>query len=146
MFGFDRTFSVLIIVLLTGLYTIVGGLRAVVITESLQAIILILGALGITVAAYDKIGSWDQFTGNINVQNLNMLRSGDESHLPWYAVFLGYPVIGIWYWCTDQTIVQRVLGSKDVHHAQVGSLFAGFFKDASHVHFRSSGTFCRRLG
>lgn len=128
MFGFDRTFSVLIIVLLTGLYTIVGGLRAVVITESLQAIILILGALGITIAAYDQIGSWDQFTANIDVQDLDMLRSGDESHLPWYAVFLGYPVIGTWYWCTDQTIVQRVLGSKDVHHAQVGALFAGFLK------------------
>jgi len=128
MFGFDRTLSILIIVMLTGLYTIVGGLRAVVITESLQAVILILGAFTITVMAFYHVGSWDNFTANINPASLKMLRSGDESHFPWYAVFLGYPIIGIWYWCTDQTIVQRVLGSKDRHHAQVGSLFAGFLK------------------
>ena len=48
--------------------------------------------------------------------------------MPWYSVFLGYPVIGIWYWCADQTIVQRVLGAKDENHARVGPLFAGFIK------------------
>src|SRR5258706_4131527 len=54
--------------------------------------------------------------------------SGDSSGLPWYAVFLGSPVLGIWYWCADQTIVQRVLGAKDANHARVGPLFCGFIK------------------
>lgn len=58
-----------------------------------------------------------------------MLRThGDPSGMPWYAVFLGYPVLGIWYWCADQTIVQRVLGAKDENHARVGPLFCGFIK------------------
>ena len=58
-----------------------------------------------------------------------MLRPpGDPSGLPWFAVFLGYPILGIWYWCSDQTIVQRVLGAKDENHARVGSLFCGFIK------------------
>jgi SSS family solute:Na+ symporter len=66
-------------------------------------------------------------SGNSN--KLSMLRPpGDESGMPWYAVFLGYPVLGIWYWCADQTIVQRVLGAKDENHARVGSLFCGFIK------------------
>ncbi|GAA3615303.1 sodium/solute symporter [Flavivirga amylovorans] len=128
MFGFDKTASILLIVLLTGAYTIVGGLRAVVFTESLQAIILILGAIAVTVAAYLKLGSWDVLVNNIDKSALNLLRSGEESHFPWYAVFLGYPVIGIWYWCTDQTIVQRVLGAKDEEHARVGAIFSGFLK------------------
>jgi len=128
MFGFNKTVSILLIVALTGLYTIIGGLRAVVWTESLQAVILICGAVAITVAAYLKLGDWSALTARVDPGSLNMLRSGAESHFPWYAVFLGYPVIGIWYWCTDQTIVQRVLGAKDENHARVGALFAGFIK------------------
>jgi len=58
-----------------------------------------------------------------------MLRPADDpANLPWYSIFLGYPVIGLWYWCADQTIVQRVLGAKDENHARVGPLFAGFIK------------------
>ncbi|MNV58477.1 Sodium/glucose cotransporter [compost metagenome] len=58
-----------------------------------------------------------------------MLRPhGDASGMPWYTVFLGYPILGIWYWCADQTIVQRVLGAKDENHARVGPLFCGFIK------------------
>ena len=52
----------------------------------------------------------------------------DPGGMPWYAIFLGYPVLGIWYWCADQTIVQRVLGAKDENHARLGSLFCGFIK------------------
>lgn len=128
MFGFDKTASILLIVALTGAYTIVGGLRAVVFTESLQAIILIIGAITVTIAAYMKLGSWDVLVNNVDESALRLLRSGEESHFPWYAVFLGYPVIGIWYWCTDQTIVQRVLGAKDEEHARVGAIFSGFLK------------------
>jgi SSS family solute:Na+ symporter len=63
------------------------------------------------------------------MEKLSMLRPhGDASGLPWYAVFLGYPVLGIWYWCADQTIVQRILGAKDVNQARAGALFCGFIK------------------
>jgi SSS family solute:Na+ symporter len=117
LFGVNMYVSVIVIAVLTGVYTIIGGLRAVVITESIQTIVLLTGAVIITVICFQKVGGWDSLTATLQQTNsldkLSMLRgSGDESGMPWYAVFLGYPVLGIWYWCADQTIVQRVLGCK----------------------------------
>jgi SSS family solute:Na+ symporter len=129
LFGLDKTTSIILIAGLTGLYTIVGGLMAVVWTESVQTIILLAGAVLLTVIAFLKVGGWSGLTGSVEAVRLTVLRPpGDSSGLPWYSVLLGYPVIGIWYWCTDQTIVQRVLGAKDENHARVGPLFAGFIK------------------
>jgi len=76
-----------------------------------------------------KVGGWEGLAAAVDPVKLTILRpAGDASGLPWYSVFLGYPVIGLWYWCADQTIVQRVLGAKDEHHARIGPLFAGFIK------------------
>ncbi|WP_439697883.1 sodium:solute symporter [Mucilaginibacter sp. AW1-7] len=133
LFGVDMYTSVIIISIITTIYTIVGGLTAVVVTESIQTVVLLGGAIIMSIAAYTKMGGWDpmvevlKHTGQLN--KLSMLRPhGDASGMPWYAVFLGYPVLGIWYWCADQTIVQRVLGAKDENHARVGPLFCGFIK------------------
>lgn len=133
LFGVDMYTSVIVISLLTALYTIAGGLTAVVVTESVQTIVLLAGAVIISIAAWHKMGGWQpmvqvlQHEGAMN--KLSMLRPhGDSSGMPWYAVFLGYPVLGIWYWCADQTIVQRVLGAKDENNARVGALFCGFIK------------------
>jgi SSS family solute:Na+ symporter len=129
LFGLDKTTSIVLIAGLTGLYTIVGGLMAVVWTESVQTIILLAGAVLLTVIAFLKVGGWAGLAASVEPVKLTVLRPpGDSSGLPWYSVLLGYPVIGIWYWCTDQTIVQRVLGAKDENHARVGPLFAGFIK------------------
>ena len=129
MFGLPKILSIVLIAGLTGLYTIVGGLMAVVVTESVQTIILLLGAIILTAISYVKVGGWGGLTESIDPHLLTVLRPhGDSSGIPWYSVILGYPVIGIWYWCTDQTIVQRVLGAKDENHARVGPLFAGFIK------------------
>lgn len=129
LFGIPIMYSIVGAAVLTGLYTIVGGLLAVVLTESLQTIILLLGAITITVVAYVKAGGWSGIEANVDPVKLTILRpASDPANLPWYSVFLGYPVIGLWYWCADQTIVQRVLGAKDENHARVGPLFAGFIK------------------
>jgi SSS family solute:Na+ symporter len=133
LFGVDMYTSVIIISLLTALYTIVGGLTAVVVTESIQTVVLLTGAVVISMAAYQKMGGWQPMVNVLQehheMNKLSMMRPhGDESGMPWYAVFLGYPVLGIWYWCADQTIVQRVLGAKDENHARVGPLFCGFIK------------------
>ena len=129
LFGINKMASIVAVALLTGAYTIVGGLMAVVVTETVQTVILLLGAVLITASAWSALGGWANLTAAVDPVQLTMLRpAGDPSGLPWYAVFLGYPVIGIWYWCTDQTIVQRVLGAKDEHHARMGALFAGFIK------------------
>lgn len=133
LFGVDMYTSVIIIAVITTIYTVVGGLKAVVVTESIQTVVLLAGAVIMSVVAYNKMGGWDDMVHVLQQKNelnkLSMMRPhGDASGLPWYAVLLGYPVLGIWYWCADQTIVQRVLGAKDENHARVGPLFCGFIK------------------
>ena len=133
LFGVDMYTSVIVIAFFTGLYTIIGGLRAVVVTESIQTIVLLAGAIVITVVCYNKVGGWGEITSTLQatgeLDKLSMLKLAyDPGGMPWYAIFLGYPVLGIWYWCADQTIVQRVLGAKDENHARLGSLFCGFIK------------------
>jgi len=146
MFGIELYASIVLTAVMTGLYTIIGGLMAVVITESIQTVILLLGAMCITVIAYWHVGGWSGLTDAVEPVKLTVLRSADDpSGLPWYSVLLGYPVIGIWYWCADQTIVQRVLGAKDENHARVGPLFAGFIKILPVFIFVLPGLMCLAL-
>lgn len=129
MFGINKMVSIAGVATITGIYTLVGGLMAVVITETVDAVVLLVGAVILSTVAFMKVGGWEGVSQVVEPRLLTMARSaGDPSGLPWYSVLLGYPIIGVWYWCTDQTIVQRVLGAKDVNHARVGALFAGFIK------------------
>jgi SSS family solute:Na+ symporter len=150
--------------LLTGVYTMLGGLLAVVWTESVQTILLLVGAVVVTVVGYLKVGGWNELartlttnphplasvassnvtwgTGNF----LNMARdSSDPSRLTWYSILLGYPVLGIWYWCCDQTIVQRVLAARDERHARLGPLFCAFLKTLPVFFFVLPGVICVAL-
>lgn len=133
LFDVNMYWSVAVIAVLVAIYTLVGGLRAVVVTESIQSVVLVAGAIVITAACFIKIGGWQELVSVLQTHGetdkIKMLRPhGDSSNMPWYAIFLGYPILGIWYWCADQTIVQRVLGAKDENHARVGALFCGFIK------------------
>ena len=136
-------YSIVVLCILTGIYTIIGGLLAVVVTECIQTIVLLVGAALITWLAFwqlggtvDAPGGLDGWTNLLAIldsegqpQRLSMLRPhGDADGMPWYAIILGYPVLGIWYWCADQTIVQRVLGAKDETNAMQGPVFAGVLK------------------
>ena len=157
-------FFIIMLGVLTGIYTMIGGLLAVVLTESAQTVLLLVGAVAITVVGYLKIGGWSALvstlaahphpmaglpgspvtwgTGNF----LSMLRpAGDASGLPWYSIFLGYPVLGIWYWCCDQTIVQRVLAARDEKHARLGPLFCAFIKILPVFFFVLPGVICVAL-
>jgi len=142
-FGINVFTSILVISVITAIYTVLGGLKAVVVTESVQTVILILGAIvltGFAMAALPDHGvtSLAELKAQLKPGQLNMLHSkeslallgegGFESGLTWYACLLGYPILGLWYWCSDQTIVQRVLGAKTKHAAQMGPIFAGFLK------------------
>jgi SSS family solute:Na+ symporter len=132
-FGVSVVTSIVIISIIVAIYTVLGGLRAVVITESINTVILITGALSILVFALmalpaHGIHSIAQFRAATKPGQLSMLHQHDSAGLNWYAVLLGYPVLGVWYWCSDQTIVQRVLGAKTERDAQLGPLFAGFLK------------------
>jgi SSS family solute:Na+ symporter len=133
IFGIGKWVCLVAICSLTAIYTAVGGLAAVVVTETIQAVVLIAGACLITAFAYAKLGGWNTLVQGLarsgDSIKLSMLRSSAAEHeLPWYAILLGYPVLGIWYWCADQTIVQRVLGAKDAHHARMGPLFCAALK------------------
>jgi solute:Na+ symporter, SSS family len=132
-FGINVVTSIVIISTVVGIYTVLGGLRAVVVTETVNTVILILGALLIlafSLAALPAHGihSLAQLRSAGRPGQLSMLHTHDSAGLTWYAVLLGYPVMGIWYWCTDQTIVQRVLGARTSEDAQLGPLLAGFLK------------------
>lgn len=142
-FGIPVLLSILIISLVTIIYTVLGGLKAVVVTETIQTVLLILGAVVLTVIAAlalpDKgINTLAELKEALKPGQLNMLHTreslgrlgegGFESGLTWYACLLGYPILGLWYWCSDQTIVQRVLGARTQYDAQAGSIFAGFLK------------------
>jgi len=136
--GVNITHAILIISVVTVIYTALGGLKAVVVTETIQTFLLLGGAilvtvLGITHLPECGIHSIADFKAQIKPHQMGMIHSilNGEGHLnkySWLAVLLGYPILGIWYWCSDQTIVQRVLGAKSHRDAQTGPLFAGFLK------------------
>ena len=138
-FGLDQLWGVLLISILTAIYTILGGLKAVAITETIQSVILLGGSILITVFGLymlPKAGihNFADFKEHIRPESLSMLRSDATVEriggIPWYAVFLGYPVLGIWYWFTDQTIVQRALGAKSEKDARIGPMFTAVLKFA----------------
>ncbi len=141
-----RVLTVLAICGATAIYTIIGGLLAVVITEAIQTVVLLLGSVFMTVIGFWMIGGWEGLRAYVHPINLTMVRpASDPTGVSWYAVFLGYPVLGVWYWCTDQTIVQRVLGAKDEDHARLGPLFAGFIKILPVYLFVLPGIICLGL-
>ena len=132
-FGLDVMVSIIIISTITGIYTVFGGLKAVVVTETIQTVLLIGGSIIVTVLAImalpeHGITTMAEFKAELRPQQLSMIWTDNSVGLAWYSVLLGYPILGIWYWCTDQTIVQRVLAAKSEHDAQIGPLFAGFIK------------------
>lgn len=132
-FGIDVMVSILIISVLTALYTVVGGLKAVVVTETIQTVLLIGGSLIVTVLAMQAlpgvgIHSWADLEAAVGAQRLEVISFDKTTEADILSFILGYWVLGVWYWCTDQTIVQRVLAAHTERDAQLGPLFAGFLK------------------
>ncbi len=150
MFQIPVNVCILVVASLAGLYTIVGGLLAVMWTDSIQTIILLTGAISITLIGLFNpevgIGGWTALKEAVHPVNFSIIRpSSDPTGLSMWAVFLGYPVIGLWYWCCDQVIVQRVLAAKDENHARVGPLFTGFIKILPMFIFVLPGVICLGL-
>ena len=115
-------------VVLTGIYTILGGMRAVVYTETIQAIVLVLGAGTLTYLGLDAVGGWGQLKETVGADYFNMWRPNSDPDYPWLPLFITSTVVGIWYWCTDQVIVQRVLTAKNLKEGRRGSIFGAFLK------------------
>ncbi len=136
--GIGVTTSILVVSVVTVAYTVLGGLKGVVVTETIQTFLLLGGAvlmtvLGLTYLPEAGIRDAASLRAAIQPDQLSMVHpirdaQGHLNGYSWLAVLLGYPILGIWYWCTDQTIVQRVLGARNQADAQKGPLFAGFLK------------------
>jgi SSS family solute:Na+ symporter len=109
-------------------YTILGGLRAVIYTEAVQGVVLILGAIAISLGAFARAGGWRTVLSQVNPAAISLIRPGDDPGVPWPGLVLGIPILGFYYWCTNQYIVQRVLSARDLDQARWGALFAGLLK------------------
>ncbi|MDP6544290.1 MAG: sodium:solute symporter [Phycisphaerae bacterium] len=126
----------LLTVVLTGIYTIFGGLRAVVWTDAFQAIILLVGAATLTLIELSKLGGWDITNGwqilretvSVNKDNFSLWRPWNDPDFPWVGVLFGAPIVGIWYWCTDQYIVQRALAARDIKTARRATIWGAVLK------------------
>lgn len=143
----------IVVVIATGIYTIFGGLKAVIYTDMIQALIFILGGIAVTYFGMKAIGGWENLLEAIQIgaerdiaKFQDALAAGQEGlskpstakqylslwgnneKYPWTAIIFGAPILGIWYWCTDQFIVQRVLSAKNIATARKGAIFGGFLK------------------
>jgi SSS family solute:Na+ symporter len=128
LMGIEFWSGALLIVLVTGAYTILGGLRAVIYTDALQAMVLLIGSITITIIGLVKIGGWGNLISEIEPSHFNMFLPADHPDYPWIGMVFAPPIIGIWYWCTDQYIVQRVLSAQNETQARRGTIFAGYLK------------------
>ena len=124
------------LVIVTALYTIFGGMKSVLYTSVLQTPILLLGSLIILVLGLKELGGWDEMMricSSIEVNEYgdhmtNLIRNNGDANYPWLGALMGSAVIGFWYWCTDQFIVQRVLSGKDEKEARRGTIFGAYLK------------------
>jgi len=121
-------FGAISVVILTGLYTILGGMKAVVYTEAIQAVILIIGAATLTFLGLDAVGGWAELKATVTPEYMDMWRPNSDPDYPWLPLILTSSIVGIWYWCTDQVIVQRVLTAKNIKEARRGTIFGAALK------------------
>src|SRR5690606_24770193 len=117
-------------VVITGIYTVFGGMRAIMATAAPQAVIILFGAAVITFSGLAKLGGWGELIATLqtNAEQFALWRPLSDPTFPWLGVLIASPIVGIWYWCTDQYIVQRALSAKDLATARRGALFGGLLK------------------
>jgi len=137
MFGIDFFWiSAIGLVVLTGIYTTLGGMRAVLATSILQTPILLMGSIVILIVGLIKVGGWSEVMEICRAVPVNdygdsmteLMRSAKDKDFPWTGVILGSAIIGFWYWCTDQFIVQRVLSGRNLTHSRRGAILGAGFK------------------
>jgi len=117
-------------VIVTGIYTVFGGLRAVLYTDTAQAVILLVGSFFITMFGLQQLGGWGELQAicKENAKQFALWRPLSDPNFPWLGILIASPIVGIWYWCTDQYIVQRTLSAKDLRSARRGTIWGAFLK------------------
>ncbi|WP_339896770.1 sodium:solute symporter [uncultured Gilvimarinus sp.] len=128
LWGFDFFWVAAIgLVVITGIYTVLGGMKAILWTSVIQTPVLIIGSVVILFAGLDALGGFAELE-RINGEKMSLFRPASDPDFPWPGVIFGSLIIGFWYWCTDQYIVQRVLSAKGIEAARRGTFFAGYLK------------------
>jgi SSS family solute:Na+ symporter len=131
LLGIPFWYGAIGIVIFTGVYTVIGGLKAVIYTETLQTIVLIFGSVIITILGLNEVGGWGQLRETITAvspDHFNMWRPMSDPNFPWTGMLIGGSIVGIWYWCTDQYIVQRTLAANNITIARRGAIFGAYLK------------------
>lgn len=126
--GWNMITSALVMVVVTGLYTIVGGMSAVIYTEVIQTLVLIGGATLLTILGLNEVGGLSGLKATLPADFFHMFKPADHPFYPWTGILFGAPILGVWYWCSDQVIVQRTLSARNIRQAQTGVIFAGYLK------------------
>ncbi|MBK7376889.1 MAG: sodium/solute symporter [Chitinophagaceae bacterium] len=126
--GVEFWTGAIILVVVTGVYTIFGGLHAVMYTEAIQAFVLLIGSAVLLFVGLDKVGGWNALMNEFPKDKLNMFRPLSDPEFPWLGILFASPIVGIWYWCTDQHIVQRCLAGRNEQQARRGTIFAAYLK------------------
>ena len=131
LIGIPFWYGAIGIVIFTGIYTVIGGLKAVIYTETLQTVILILGSIIITYLGLQEVGGWTQLKETVTAvspDHFNMWRPMNDPKFPWTGLLFGGTIVGIWYWCTDQYIVQRTLAANNIKIGRRGAIFGAYLK------------------
>ncbi|MBT61738.1 MAG: sodium transporter [Puniceicoccaceae bacterium] len=124
----DMGLTIAILAIAAGLYTIAGGLAAVIYTDVIQTVLLLIGAVVITVVAFDKVGGWSGMTADLDPSRLSLIRPLDDAGVPWLGLITGVPLLGFYFWCANQFMLQRVLSAKSSNHGRWGVLLAAALK------------------
>jgi len=128
LMGIDFWTGAVIVVLATGVYTIIGGMRAVLVSDMLQMFVMIGGSIVVTIVGLNAVGGWNELVAAAPPDFFNLWRATSDPDFPWTGVLFGAPILAIWYWCTDQYIVQRTLAAKSIGEARRATLFAALLK------------------
>lgn len=128
LIGWDIYTSAIVLVVITGIYTIAGGLRSVIYTGVVQMVFLLVGSVVLLVFGLNEVGGFSGLADKLPATYFDIFRPVSDPDFPWTGIMFGAPILGIWYWCTDQYIVQRLLSVKNINHAQKATIFTGFLK------------------
>jgi len=128
IFGWNIYATSIIIVLITGLYSITGGANAVIRTQLFQGIVLIIGAVILSLFGLNAVGGFSGLEQKLPADFFNMFKKISDPDFPWTGILFGAPIIAFWYWCTDQYIVQKLFAAKSINDARMGTLLAAFLK------------------
>jgi SSS family solute:Na+ symporter len=139
--GWQLWICLIFLIAIAASFTVTGGLAAVVITDAFQSLLMIAASILLTILAFSKTGL-NNILHSVPADYWRLFRPANDSTFPWTAIVLGYPVLGIWFWCTDQTIVQRVLAARNKRQGQLGVLFLGYLKIITPLMFYIPGILC----